>query len=301
MTWPVEKSTNDGTTTQQRLALARRLGGHQPGTDVTASLWQVIQHTTIQHQLNATHEMYNWRSAKEEKKTNWRRGGSTCPKNVYGPIMETLKRKPVLDRGQLFQFLRWYVPTPPAKDGRFLTDVNIFDKSLTNLCELRRAKVWCKYMLTDGIIRYGCIQKHPLYNGCPGWLMDILELRRRGRNLALLWCTDIRGVNDHMGSVCSLINLHHLFQRIERVHGDNFTALLAHLTVLSTAALNPINRRGLKYPSSSISSRTFENVRRSLLRKCNNNETDTLVSYFTRIMMVMPHKIGTNFMDLVIE
>lgn len=103
---------------------------------------------------------------------------------------------------------------------------------------------------------------------------------------------------------------------------DSFTSVLVHLTVLSNNSLNPINRHGLKYSAFARSSRTFENVKRSLfqivskeklkqrkrrkLRDIKNkiNEGDVadhhLQSFATRVMMVMPHKIGTNFFGLIL-
>lgn len=297
-----------------RLHRARLAGGYHPGSDITASTWQVIQHSTIQHQLNSTHDMYRQFTSMPIPA----RSGCVSAKktkrsiNPYDPALRTLTEGDPREPSVCQMFLRRYTPLPPGEGdddyAPFRKDVDIFDKSVTNLSELRRPRRWCKYAMSDGIIRFGCIQKHPLYKCIPGWLVDAINVRTR-KGTALLWCTDVRGVNLYLGSVCSLINLHHLFQRIESVNHDNFTTILAHLTVLSTVPLNPINRRGMKYPNNAISARTFEDVKRSLLqlsrttKRDNNNKDllDSLDTFFARLMMVMPHKIGTNSFDLIIQ
>lgn len=292
-----------------RLRRARQSGGYHPGSDITASIWQIIQQSTIQHQLNSTHDMYN---ETRQNATVGSRGMTPIistkkkTKNPYNPALTFTDDATIRDI-----FLRKYVPLPPTELDHdyylFQKDINIFERSVTNLSELRRPKRWCKYAMSDGIIRFGCISKHPLHRSIPGWLVDVMNVRKR-KPAALLWCTDVRGVNNHLGAVCNLINLHHLFQRIECINGDNFTAILAHLTVLSTVSLNPINRRGMKYPNNAVSSRTFEDVKRSLLQlsktrteKWRDGNIDYLDTFFIRLMTVMPHKIGTNSFDLMIK
>ena len=268
---------------------------YEPGIDVTASLWQIIQHSTIQHQLDSSHIMYSNSNNNNNNNNNSSNNHQYYQKRTkeigcYEFALRMLKWRSsillVLPE-TIVRFFEVYVPIPPLSDFSFRKDVDMFDKSITNLYELRCPKRWCKYMLTDGVIRYGCIQKHPnsslmtsSFSVLPGWLVDAINIFKRKKKqinslnleknndlgLGLVWCTDVRGVSNYMGSVCSLINLHHLFQRFEYIHQDNFTVVLAHMTVLSTAPLNSITRRGLHYPMTAISSRTFEDIRRSLLK-----------------------------------
>ena len=216
------------------------------------------------------------------------------------------------------EFLTAYSPPVPSLEY-IRNEVDVFDESVNHLMDLRHVKRWAKYKLSDGLIRYGTVHRHPLYNALPGWLVDVLWLRRQNPDLALLWCTDIRGVNEHLGSLCNLINLHGLFRRVEG-GGNNFTGILIHMTVLSTMSLNPINRRGMKYPHSEVASRTFENIKRLLMGLKNNKTTtekkkgrkrkkrpihnillhDDLSSFFTRIMTVLPPRVGTNYFDIIL-
>lgn len=238
-------------------------------------------------------------------------------RNVYGPLSDVLRREKCETEerdekkfeAHLREWMRTYVPPhPPAADEdddvtAFGEETDVFDESVGNLVELRRVKEWAKYMLSDGVVRYGTVHRHPLYNACPGWLVDVLHRRREAPELALVWCTDVRGVDHHLGGTCSLINLHHLFRRLERGGKSNFTAIVAHLTVLSTAALNPINRRGMKYPASGVTARTFEDVKRSLesTRTAKEEIRDDLEAFLTRIMLVLPHRVGTNSFDVMMR
>ena len=280
---------------------------YEPGSDITSFLWQYLQQNTIQEQLNRTHDMYQ----------NHHRIGQQQPppppstqKKKYWLYTEAVKQAASSSSPKAVEkYLTAYVPPVPREDVNFLNDVTVFDDSLTNLMELRRVKLWAKYMLSDGVIRYGTIQTHPLYNVCPGWLMDVLWHQKQKKNLTLVWCTDIRGVNEYLGSLCSTINLHHLFRRLEKKDRNNYSAILLQMTVLSTEALNPINRRGIKFPQAAVTACTFENIKRSLsaMKKKKKKKINTVVEYkdnvaapFTRLMLAMPVPIGTNYFDIKI-
>ena len=263
---------------------------YEPGADVTSFLWQNLQQNTIQQQLNATHDMYQRRASPPP---NHPPRKSTKMWLYNGAVKFLLNEK----------YLMAYVP--PISREEIKTS-NLFDDSLTNLLELRKVKLWARYMLSDGVIRYGTIQKHPLYNRCPGWLMDVLWHQRRNGNLTLVWCTDIRGVEKYLGALCSTINLHHLFQRLERKDRNNYTAILLQMTILSTESLNPINRQGIKFPQSAVTGCTFENIKRSLssMKKRKNKKKeyrDGASAPFTRLMLVLPNRIGTNYFDLKLK
>lgn len=250
-----------------------------------------MQNTTIQHRLNAAHHM-----KVEVRRRQHYYSSSKKFYYVYEPLISFLQQ----DRREYnYNILDMYVPVPPNLYEN--VDLHVFDECITHLLDLRKSKVWVKYMMSDNVVRCGTIQKHPVYTSLPGWLVDVLRLRRYKR-LTLVWCTDLRGVDQYLGSLCSVINLHHLLRRLERQNGDNYTAILLQMTVLSTHSLNPVNRRGFKYPACGMTACTFEDVRRSLLKTQKNEARyDALEAPFTRIICAIPHKVGTNFFDVVVH
>lgn len=271
---------------------------------MTAFLWQT-QTTPIQHKLNASHHLGGGGGSSSNgiATASGSGGGGTNNNNitkkkedVYYPLIEKLKKK---DKKNFFPLINTYSPFLSLSNISDKNDINIFDECITNLTDLRRIKVWAKYMMSDNIVRFGTVQKHPVYTALPGWLVDVLNLRRQRRDLIFLWCTDLRGVDQCLGSLCSIINLHYLLRRLEKKTGDNFTALLLQMTVLSTISTNPINRRGLKFPSNGMTSCTFEDIRRSIMKNNKKGSYDKLESMFTRIACVVPHKVGTNYFDLM--
>ena len=81
----------------------------------------------------------------------------------------------------------------------------------------------------------------------------------------------------------------------------NYTAVLIHLAgILTETQLNPINRQGIKFPSSIIQKTTFENVKKQLLIAAQNDENyDNLCNFISPTITCIPHKTGTNSFNII--
>lgn len=171
--------------------------------------------------------------------------------------------------------------------------------NLGNYMDIRKNKEWVSYVLSDFIVRQGVIHPHPIYNKLPGWLFDAIQISNKEKQF-LIYSTDMRGVNEWLGQLCSLINLHNLFSvNLEAQQGLNCTAILIHLAgILSTRPLNSINRQGMSYPDSILQRTTFENVKKFL---SNANGLDNLCSFVSSTIACLPHKTGTNAFDLLMS
>lgn len=171
--------------------------------------------------------------------------------------------------------------------------------NLGNYMDIRKNKTWVTYILSDFIPRQGVIYPHPIYNKLPGWLFDAINISKE-KKLFLLYSTDIRGVNEWMGQLSSLINIHNLLSvNLEAEQGMNCTAILIHLAgILSTRSLNSINRQGMSFPNSILQKSTFENVKKFL---SNVNGSDNLCSFISSTIACVPHKTGTNSFDLILS
>ena len=169
--------------------------------------------------------------------------------------------------------------------------------NLGNYIDIRKNKTWVSYILSDFIPRQGVIYPHPIYNNIPGWLFDAMKISKE-KKLFLIYSTDIRGVNEWMGQLCSLINIHNLLSaNLETEQNLNCTAILIHLAgILSTRSLNSINRQGMSFPNSILQKSTFENVKRFL---SNVHGSDNLSSFVSSTIACVPHKTGTNAFDLL--
>ena len=169
--------------------------------------------------------------------------------------------------------------------------------NLGNYMDVRKNKEWVSYILSDFIPRQGVIHPHPTYNKIPGWLFDAIKISKE-KKLFLVYSTDVRGVNEWMGQLCSLINVHNLLSvNLEAQQGLNCTAILIHLAgILSIQPLNSINRQGMSFSDSILQKSTFENVKKLL---SNVNGSDNLSSFISATIACIPHKTGTNSFDLI--
>ena len=177
----------------------------------------------------------------------------------------------------------------------FINDTENLFSNLTSFIDVRKSKKWVKYLLSDKIPRFGTVQPHFVFNKIPGWLYDAIQISW-DRDLYLIYATDMRGVNEWMGQLCNLCNLHNLLSvRMERHH--NCTAILIHLAgLLTRTTMNPINRQGMTYPQSVLQKTTFENVKKLL---SNARDSDNMSSFISSTMMCIPHKTGTNAFNIL--
>ena len=189
-------------------------------------------------------------------------------------------------------------PTTPSSTTNLCEDnmyfLNNFHTNITNFIDVRKNKNWVLYSLSDNIRRYGTVEPHLIFNKMPGWLVDALQIAYT-HNLYLIYSTDIRGVNEWLGQLCSLINLHNLLA----LNGIdiNYTAILIHIAgVLSTKTLNPINRQGMFFSDNVLQKCTFENTKNFLSKA---KDCDNLSSFISSTLMCLPQKSGTNYFDLL--
>ena len=171
--------------------------------------------------------------------------------------------------------------------------------NLGNFIDLRKCKNTVYYVLSDFVIRKGTIHPHVIYNNVPGWLYDAVNKSMETEpRLHLIYSTDMRGVNEWLGQLCSLINLHNLFAAdLEANQKLNCSAILIHLAgLLSNHPLNSINRQGMSFPDSILQKSTFENVNKCL---ADIHGRDNLSSFVSSTLACVPHKTGTNSFDLI--
>ena len=188
-------------------------------------------------------------------------------------------------------------PTTIINNNLYKEDMfflNNFHTNITNFIDVRKNKIWVLYSLSDNVKRYGTIQPHLTFNKMPGWLVDALQIAYT-HNLYLIYSTDIRGVNEWLGQLCSLINLNNLL--ILNGVENNYTAILIHIAgVLSINTLNPINRQGMLFSDNILQKCTFENTKK-LLSKA--KDCDNLSSFISSTLMGLPQNSGTNYFDLI--
>ena len=171
--------------------------------------------------------------------------------------------------------------------------------NLGNFIDLRKCKNTVYYVLSDFVIRKGTIHPHVIYNNVPGWLYDAVNKSTETEpRLHLIYSTDMRGVNEWLGQLCSLINLHNSFAAdLEANQKLNCSAILIHLAgLLSNHRLNSINRQGMSFPDSVLQKSTFENVNKCLAVIQGG---DNLSSFVSSTLACVPHKTGTNSFDLI--
>lgn len=309
-----------------------------PGTDLTAIIWKTLQSTQIQTQLDQSHNLYDIeklqlqntrknkfnyycdnyefrvadidkqlrkiKSALGQKREMVRKKRKICNvnlDNLYLPKIRTLYNKiyDILSSDKEVKdiIIKDLLETPTLNtDGQKSAVDSVWLANLGNYMDVRKNKEWVSYILSDMIPRQGVIHPHPIYNKIPGWLFDAIGLSKD--KLFLIYSTDMRGVNEWMGQLCSLINLHNLLSvNLEAQQGLNCTAILIHLAgILSTRPLNSINRQGMSFPESILQKSTFENVKKFL---SNVNGSDNLCSFVSSTIACLPHKTGTNSFDLI--
>lgn len=303
-----------------------------PGTDITAILLKIFQSSQIQTQLDSSHNLYKniekekkslnndtsspnicnntsedlenldallsekCCSKKKNIKTNNENVYQTSVGNIYNLFSTLDSNKSSLNKHCIIeQELIKSISSLSSPTIMCLKETSIFG-NITNFIDLRKSKKWVSYLLSDNVIRYGVIQPHFIFNKIPGWLFDAIQLSYEN-NLYLIYSTDMRGVNEFMGQVCSLINLHNMLSLKLETDGENYTAILIHLAgILSTNSLNPINRQGMTYPESVLQKTTFENVKRFLNKA---SGSDNLRNFISSSLMCVPHKSGTNSFDLL--
>ena len=296
-----------------------------PGTDVTALIWKSLQSKQIQVHLDQSHNLYDNQNSNNtplittpvavgdrndldesvkpiiKKQLQLKQ---TDNKNVYAPKIIKLYDyiKNPNNQATIRPFIQKvliHTPlTPNDQDYR-----NEFTRITTDFCninnyiDVRKSKKWILYLLSDNIPRIGTCQPHFIYNKIPGWLIDAMQITSE-KNLFLIYSTDMRGVNEWLGQLCSLINLHHLLAiNLESNNDVNCTAILIHLAgLLTNRKLNPINRQGMSFPNSILQKTTFENVKKQLSTA---SGSDNLTNFISTTLTVIPHKTGTNSFNLL--
>ena len=174
-----------------------------------------------------------------------------------------------------------------------LFEVQNYFCNINNFIDLRKNRKYVIYCLSDNVERCGLIEPHIIFNKMPIWLVDALQYAY-DNNLYLVYSTDIRGVNQWMGQLCSLINIHNLLNMNE--NNSNNTALLLHIAgILSLNSLNAINRQGMWFSNNVLQRCTFENIKKLL---SNVSDCDDLSSFISTSLMCLPQKSGTNYFDL---
>ena len=192
-------------------------------------------------------------------------------RNLFHKIYDILLNTKSLDLELIKNTIREdLVETPTLRDDPVGTQQDLgWLANLANYTDVRKNKEWVRYILSDFIPREGLIHPHPIFNKIPGWLFDAIQISNRqpeDKKLFIIYSTDIRGINEWMGQLCSLINIHNLLSvNLEAQQGLNCTAILVHLAgILSTRPLNSINRQGMSFPDSILQKTTFENVKKFL-------------------------------------
>lgn len=307
-----------------------------PGTDLTAIIWKTLQSTQIQTQLDQSHNLYDIEKLKKEKDNDcklkyfWdnhdyrianideelekfenatkrkrtKRTTNINIENLYLPKIRKIYNK-IYDvilynkKDNIKDIIIEELLESPnlnTENEKSIVD-SAWLANLGNYMDIRKNKEWVSYILSDFIPRQGAIHPHPIYNKLPGWLLDAMQIAKE-KNLYLIYSTDIRGVNEWLGQLCSLINIHNLLSvNLEAKQGLNCTAILIHLAgILSTKPLNSINRQGMSFSNSILQKSTFENVKKFL---SNVNGSDNLCSFVSATIACVPHKTGTNSFDII--
>ena len=300
-----------------------------PGTDVTALIWKSLQSKQIQTHLDQSHNLYDNREdtvttalippvevnhshvnnlddALMVKPITKKpiQSKQTDNNNLYAPKIKKLYeyiRHPnnqATIRSFIQQELIHTPLMPNDQDYRTeFTRINNDFCNINNYIDVRKSKKWVLYLLSDNIHRIGTSQPHFIYNRIPGWIIDAIQITSE-KNLFLIYSTDMRGVNEWLGQLCSLINLHHLLAiNLESNNDINCTAVLIHLAgLLTNRKLNPINRQGMSFPNSILQKTTFENVKKQLSTAAGS---DNLTNFISTTLTVIPHKTGTNSFNLL--
>ena len=226
-------------------------------------------------------------------------------------------RKKLRDKTLLYQIIKSELidkPLTPSiqtmQSYDFKYDVEYSFNNITSMIDIRRSKKWVKYVLSDKVVRYGTIEPHFIFNKIPGWLFDAAQ----HCGLSLIYSTDMRGVQEWMGQLCSLINLHNLiaatFEKEKDIDNDNdnddddddinYTIIIMHLAgLLSRAPLNPINRQGMTFPGSILQSVMFENVKKRMIS--DPEGVDNLTNSISCALSCTNPPTGTKMFNLIVS
>ena len=304
----------------------------EPGTDLTAILWKSLQSTQIQTQLDQSHNLYEIVKENSDSQSDHHddSGGAMRPssdnENLDKQLRKLRKSKKLLVRPKnaqvnvyanrvrhtfeaVYSLLKEGAKEEVIKEtiSQELMDKPLYPDTgaaptmsvanLSNFIDIRKSKDWVFYYLSDHVPRKGSIHPHFIYTKVPGWLYDASRIANE-KGLFLIYSTDMRGVSEWMGQLCSLINMHNLLSiNLESQQGINCTAILIHLAgLLSTRPINSINRQGMHFPNSILQKCTFENVKNCLAKI---EGTDDLSSFVSATIACLPHRTGTNSFDVM--
>ena len=309
------------------------------GTDLTAILWKTLQSTQIQRQLDQSHNLYDkpveklsptkntahhyylnnhrfritnidndLRKIHKKKKNINSKKNNNVSDNLYLPTIRRLYNmiyECIISQKGSKDEIKQMIIKELLQDNKSSVEREYHQSysdlmNLGNYMDIRKSKSAVFYIMSDFQIRRGFIYQHPIYSKIQGWLYDAVQLSIT-ENLYLVYSTDIRGVNEWMNQLCSLINIHNLISTKLEEGGLNYTAILVHLAgIFSTRPLDSINRQGMSFPNNIIQKSTFENVRK-LLSAANLTGTDNLSSFVSSTIACIPHKTGTNSFDVIIS
>ena len=309
-----------------------------PGTDVTSLILKTFQSKQIQIQLDLTHNLYKEKKLENIQRKYQKNKFSKKRRKIKMDDLDERLRRSNFNQSQeiphrpltnayahkIFEIYRTY-QDGTGGDARVkfrieetllneplfhetssvagqLEEIDNYFNNISSFIDLRKSKTWVSYMLSDNVRRIGSITNHPVYNTCPGWVIDALIISSKN-NLHLIYSTDLRGTNSCFGQLVSLINIHNLLDYFLEDGADetNYTIVLIHLAgILTETTLNPINRQGIRFPASILQKTTFENVKKQLLNASQNDENyDSLCSFVSPTIVCLPHKTGTNAFNLI--
>ena len=195
--------------------------------------------------------------------------------------------------------------TYPKSERLFQDDVHNIFSFVAHFIDNRKIKLFVRYMLSDGLERYGIVLGHPVFPGLPMWIFDACRLVAENPKLYLLYSTDTRNVSKWFGHLVSLTNMSNLlYLKIERDNPEiNTTLIFLHLVGIFTHNMNdPINRQGMKYQGNILQRTTFENVKNQLSKMAKSRaDFDTLNNFISSTTMCVPRPTGTNSFGIVIN
>lgn len=213
--------------------------------------------------------------------------------------------KPLIQRNIHQYLITNNFMTYPKSERLFQDDVHNIFSFVAHFIDNRKIKLFVRYMLSDGLERYGIVLGHPVFPGLPMWIFDACRLVAENPKLYLLYSTDTRNVSKWFGHLVSLTNMSNLlYLKIERDNPEiNTTLIFLHLVGIFTHNMNdPINRQGMKYQGNILQRTTFENVKNQLSKMAKSRaDFDTLNNFISSTTMCVPRPTGTNSFGIVIN
>ena len=308
----------------------------EPGIDLTALLWKLVQSTQIQCTLDLTHNLYRIKklSVTEEEEDEEETVGITTFENLDDIInrdnkysstshqKNEMKKKNNNNNVYHTKILTLYedvmkgektynavkatirrvlIDTPltcsDVEEKQFFATLTVNGFSnLTSFIDIRKSKKWVLYLLSDNVARIGAVQPHFIFNRIPGWLFDAVHIAWE-KNLALIYATDMRGVSEWMGQLCHTINLHYMFHINLECQGKlNYTAVLIHLAGLLTEQ----KMNPINRQGMSFPSSVLQTTTFENVKKQLSNASgcDNLSNFISSTLMCVPRRTGTNSFNI---